>query len=435
MKQKFKLFLGEINSFLRLFLPSGSKEKMLFWGLLIFYLSYSLFIVFNTSITDNPNIETDLYFSFDNSLILKYGRTQVSGHPLMMIFYYPLVVLGNIIALVAGFKAKTVLFVTVSASMISMSCVYIYRYLVEIIEIKKRFHALLITFIYAFFSTNLILAFTSESFTLSAFFLSFSVYYYSYYIKNNTIPSFTSTAILSCLCLGGVTITNFAKGIVPVLFFKDTKLNIIKRILLLGLAFFAILLLLHISLSVFVSKDYFGSILNHKDSFTSGSLTGYEYLQRVFTHFFGAPLLFSEIISYEYLNADTGYYRNMIVESEYIHWLQYAFVWLIILLLALSVATNYKNRLFILVCFLFGVDLGIHCVFRFGLFMPFLYGGNWVYCIPLLLGWLYKSLKSDLHTNLFVGLLSCMLIGLIVNNLFAMVDFVSLAMNIYPAIH
>ena len=119
--------------------------------------------------------ETDIYFSYDNPLILKLGRTQISGHPLLMLFYYPFVLIGNGLAYLVTFKAKTLLFVLLSSSMISMSSVYIFRYLREIIEIKRSV-AYLITLFFAFFSTNLLLSFTPESFTLSAIFLAFIMY-------------------------------------------------------------------------------------------------------------------------------------------------------------------------------------------------------------------------------------------------------------------
>ncbi|MDR0823662.1 MAG: DUF6080 domain-containing protein, partial [Prevotella sp.] len=128
---------SDLNCFFKAFLPHRKDEKILFFGLLCFYLIYSLIIVFNTSLIDNVSVETDLYFSYDNPLILKYGRTQISGHPLLIFFYYPFVLIGNGLVWLTAFKVKTLFFVLLSSSMISLSCVYIYRYFREIIEVKK----------------------------------------------------------------------------------------------------------------------------------------------------------------------------------------------------------------------------------------------------------------------------------------------------------
>ncbi|MDR3057891.1 MAG: hypothetical protein LBU84_07105, partial [Prevotella sp.] len=86
---------SDIRYFLKAFLPDKKDEKYLFWGLLLFYLSYSVFVTFTTSIVDNISVGTDLYFSYDNPLILEHGRTQISGHPLLIFFYYPFVLIGN----------------------------------------------------------------------------------------------------------------------------------------------------------------------------------------------------------------------------------------------------------------------------------------------------------------------------------------------------
>ncbi|MFV0330861.1 MAG: DUF6080 domain-containing protein, partial [Dysgonomonas sp.] len=236
---------SDIRYFLKAFLPDKKDEKYLFWGLLLFYLSYSVFVTFTTSIVDNISVGTDLYFSYDNPLILEHGRTQISGHPLLIFFYYPFVLIGNGLVLLTTAKVKTLFFIMLSSAMISLSCVYIFRYIRQIIELK-RFTAFMFTLFFAFFSTNLILAFTPESFTLSALFLSFNVYYNSSFIKRGISPPFISNVILADFFLGGVTLTNMAKGVIPVLFFKEKKASILKKIIILGAVFFIILLALQI---------------------------------------------------------------------------------------------------------------------------------------------------------------------------------------------
>lgn len=422
--------IKELISFFKLFLPKGKTETTLLITLSIIYLSYSIILIFQTSIIDHPTIETDLYFSFDNPLILKYGRTQISGHPLIMLFYYPLVLIGNGLAMLIGLKAKTVFFVLLCSFFISMSSVYIYRYLNKIVEIESRI-SLFITLFFSFFSTNLILSFTPESFTLSIFFLSFNVYYFSAYIKKEIFPPLIPSIILSSVMLGGVTITNFAKGVIPILFARSSITSIIKRGIVLGVSFIAILCVIHLASYYILDKDFLGSILAHREYYTSGTLSPGLFFDRVFCHFWGAPIFFSELASNAFYNPAYDHWGKMISEEGYDKWWQYLFTFSLLIMIIVSVIKNYKNRLMWMVVFLLAVDITIHVVFRFGIITPFIYGSHWIYCIPLLLGWLYKSLTPK-YANIFLISLGCMFLGLIINNGAQLSNFIEIAIELFP---
>lgn len=418
--------ISDLRDLLKALLPQKKDERFLFLILLLIYLSYSICIALSTSIIDSLSYETDIYFSYDNPLILKLGRTQISGHPLLMLFYYPFVLIGNGLTYLITFKAKTLLFVLLSSTMISMSCVYIFRYLREIIEVK-RLVAYLMTFFFAFFSTNLLLCFTPESFTLSAMFLAFNVYYNSSYINKDKSPPFLSNIILADFILGGITLTNVAKGVVPVLFFKEKKINILKKVVLLGIIFLAILCLVQVISIVFLSKNFLESIFMHRESFTNSALGGSSFFQMVFSHFFGSTIFFPPMMNYTAYNSTMQY----IIEGNYSYWWQYAFVALILVAILASLLKNYRNPFVQMIFFLFLIDIIIHCLMKFGINQPFIYGAHWVYCIPLLLGWLYSKLKEK-QAKVFVVFLICMFIGLIINNLYHLTDFINMAQSLYP---
>lgn len=433
-KGKVQEFCSDIKSFLRFFLPKGQIETILFLGLFIFYFCIALYIAFTTSIIDNPVVETDLYFSFDNPLILKYGRSQINGHPLMVIFFYPFVIIGNLIAAVLGLKAKTILFLLLSSTAISLSCVYIYRYVREIVELGRNI-SLFFSLFFACFSTNLVLGFTPESFSLSAFFLSFSVYYYAHFMKKRQLPSFTSTAILSCFCLGGVTITNFSKGVIPVLFFRVKKIDIVKRAFLLGVVFFAILLSIHLFLYFTDGRNYFQLILFHKDEFINYKLDvgSSQYWMRVFSKFWGAPIFFPEIVNNTFMVRSVYRVVKSVDVVDYAFWWQCAYVGLLTGMIIISFIKNYANRFVQVLFLLLLVDIVIHCVFQFGLSWPFLYGGHWVYCIPLILAWLYKNLEKRWANVLFI-IGGGMFVILLLNNLVRLYEFTEIAKEMYPLI-
>jgi hypothetical protein len=276
---------------------------------------------------------------------------------------------------------------------------------------------------YAFTSTCLILSFTPESFTVSVFLLTFTVYYYSYALKNDVRVKLASNLSLALL-LGGTTITNFAKGIVPV-FFTEKKLRsfIWKTLIISGV--FAIVLLRNVMRESDAITSSQSSI-EHYQSFNDVPSHFQEYI----CHFFGAPVFFPEVVADNTLNSFDAYPENAINTTFYAHWWQYAFEGILYLLIVCSVFVNRKNRPVQMLLLLFGVDIFIHIIARFGLTDSFIYGGHWVYCLPLLLGWLfdYASDKKTLKTSL-VALTSVLLAGLIVNNMLRLADFFQLALK------
>lgn len=430
IKGKFRVALNDFKSFLGLFKPEQGTEIVLFLSILFFYLTYSIYIAINSSILDNSIVETDLYFSYDTPLILKYGRTQLNGHPLLFFFYYPFVIIGNGLAYILGYKAKTLFFVVVSSILTSMSCIYIYRYINKIIELN-RVKSILFALFFAFFSTNLILCFTPESFNLSAFFLSFSVYYYSYYIKINKTPSFIPTILLTDICLGGVTITNVVKGIIPVIFLNEKKTKIFKRIFILTSVFILILLIIQLFMYFTENRNYLNSIVAHQQTFTSITYDTYPTWKQIFHKFFGTPIFFSEIINNTFFsNSAQRIIRSIdVIFYEFI-W-QKVFIYTLVFLLIFSLIKNFKNKYVQMLFLLLFTDIVIHCVLRFGLDWPFMYGAHWVYCIPLLLAWLYKSLEIKLSKVCF-AFLSVTLIILFANNLIRLFTFIEIAKEMFP---
>lgn len=424
-------FILDIKDIFRTALPKGRTEITVFLGLLLFYLSYSLVIVFNSYAIDHKVFDTDLYFSFDNPIVLRYGRTNISGHPLMFAFCYPLVLIGDFLAYLIDYKAKTLMFVLISASSISMSCVYIFRYLKEIVELRSKI-SLLITLFYAFFFMNLILAFTPESFTFSAMMLSFTVYYYSAYIKRGESPSLFSSVLLADVFLGGMTITNMAKGVIPMLFLKEKFWTIVKRIFVVGLVFISIIFAVHFASLYFLDKNLFISILVHQNAWT----TDPDFLSNmwifVYNKFYSIPVFFSDYQLNGRLDKETGKEQFFLGVKLYQSLWQYIVGILTLFFVIVGILRNYKNRFALMVVLLLSFDIFLHLILRFGLFDPFIYGAHWLYCVPLLIGWMYKSFKNVYVSKLLFCVICCMFVALVVNNMSHIYNFTTLAAELFP---
>lgn len=400
--------------------PQSRKELSILLGSMFFYLSYSMIIIFETSAIDSKYCLVDVYFSFDNPTIYHYGYDNVIGHPLLKFFTLPTIHLGNLLATLFGsYKAKTLFLALICNFFISMSVVYVVRYLNRVVELKKSYTIILLLF-FLCSSTNLILSFTPESFTISAFLLSYMVCYYSCQMKQGKLTSLPVYIVLNILT-GGITITNFAKSLLPILF---TEKSFKKMILWSSIAccVFAVIAYLCFWNIDFVHDLQFR--LYHFKNKGDGV-----FGQTIF--FLGSSILFSGMyVNKGFIGKDKSY-AELIEFISYQYVWQYLFVGVLCLLLLLALYKNYKNKYVHYVFLLFFVDVFIHLIYRYGIHEAFIYGGHWIYCVPLLLGWLYKSLKTKYSNGLFITT-CCILAVLAVNNGIRLWEFISLAKQYYP---
>ena len=72
----------------------------------------------------------------------------------------------------------------------------------------------------------------------------------------------------------------------------------------------------------------------------------------------------------------------------------------------------------------FLVDIVIHAVLKFGLHTSYIYGGHFIFVIPLMIGWLFFSYKDSPKTlsSLYV-IISISFFYLAITNVFRMVEF------------
>ena len=97
---------------------------------------------------------------------------------------------------------------------IRFSVLQVYKYTRNIIKIPVYLSVLIVVF-YSFFSTNILLSFTPETYTYTLFILVLFNYYSAIKIKkNNKIAG--SALVLAAISVGGLTVTNIVKVFIPV---------------------------------------------------------------------------------------------------------------------------------------------------------------------------------------------------------------------------
>jgi len=410
--------IKQLGSMLSLILPKGKGELFLLLGLILFYSSYTWIIIFYSDIIDG-DYWGDIYFSFDSQCQF-HGTIYVKKkHPLIEEFMAPLMYLGNALKVIAP-KLKTILFVLFCELCISFSVLFIFKYLKNVTKIKG-FILYVITLFYALFSTNLILSFTTESYTMTIFWLAFLVYFYSLYIKEQkkieVLPH-----IFSVFILWGITSVNAVRGLIMITFAEKKLLSLVKRFVIPAGILGTIMLVVLYFYNDFLSDYSFIAAV-----FGPAPFTVKEVIYQNIDLFFGTPIFFSNV----FLGVSLSY-TDMIQVDFYHHWWQYAFIGVLFVMILLSIVRNWRNELVWLLVALVGIDIMMHAVLGFGRAEATIYGGHWVYVVPLFLGWLYTSL-NDRYKKICAIILSCLLIAILCNNLYQLSNFIEIAVNRFPA--
>lgn len=398
------------------------KNNILFVAIFfLFYGAFALFFTLKTNITDHPVIITDICFSFDTPILSKNNFIANDSHPLLGLMLKPLFFIASQLVSVFGtIKAKSVFLALMSSLAIAISLLNVFRYLIDVIELKYLTSCIIIAF-YSLFSTNFILAFSFESYPYSILFLTFAIYYYSRSIKKNEpTPLFINIAL--SVILGGITITNYIKGVIPVLFESGPFAQRIKKLAVMFGVFLCICLWMEYSHNIFFQAKL------RVSAFSPWDLSVERVARYTFDWFWGAPVFLSQISKSFLSEGGIG------ITCEFYHyWWQYLFVGVLAVVCVYGWLANYREKLVYIPVLFFAVDIFIHVVCRFGINESFIYGGHWVFIIPILMGWGYKSFFSRRkHEYWGVVILLVLLLSILLNNSIQMINFGRLAVELFP---
>ncbi len=412
--------LNKILSFLKIIFPSTKTEILIFLFFVILYGANAWFIAENFRIVYDDRIPWDAYFSFDNRAIIQTGGG-FERHPLSNYFFnnvrdFALWLSGN--RYNAVFRLVLALFSTLT---VALANVQIFKYLNNIIGIPLKISFVILAF-YGLFVTNILLSFTPETYTYTLLVLSVFNYYSAIKIRSEKPISFGAT-VLGSVVVGGLTITNIVKVYIPFLFEKDIfrswkkmGLAILKIIVSAGV--FMLLFLLRLD---FNFQNFFNKTGEQYDKFSQPKVT--PLWDMISSWFFGGNILFPGFVIRDYHNKQGFFYKALFMDV-YTSAASYIFVGLVLGLIIWSIVNNYKNKLIWILVISFSVDILIHCVLKFGLHTSYIYGGHFVFVYPLLIGWLFYSLKDKQNlVSLVYGLLLILTVYLGFNNIFRLEEF------------
>lgn len=413
-------FKQKIRDFFTIVFPSTKTELLLFF---IFFVAYGILgshIALNYRIIYDERIPWDAYFSFDNRSIINTGGG-FERHPLSNYFFDQIRCLALLISenkRNSDFRITLALFSNLA---VSLSLIQIFKYLQNIIRLPNT-ASFLILFFFSFFSTNITLSFTPETYTYTLFLLSLYHYYAALKIrKGEKIPATALT--FAGISVGGLTITNIVKVYIPILFehkiFWNWKKigNAILRVFISTACF----MLLYLYRLDFDYHRIFSKTGEQYEKFSKPKAT--PLWDMVYSWFFGGNLLFSNFIIRDYHN-QAGFKYKALFMDVYSSVAPYIFISLLLILVFWSYVKNFKNSLVQILMLSFFVDIIIHCVLKFGLHTSYIYGGHFVFVYPLMLGWLFYSYKNSPKILTFLmALLSILFVYLVTNNLYRLEEF------------
>lgn len=418
---------NKLTDVLRTIFPSTKFEFVL---LAIFLIGYGILgstIALNYRIIFDDRIPWDAYFSYDNRAIVMTGGGY-ERHPLANYYFEWLREFAYLFS--DGKKNDTFRLVLAWCSnlAISLSLIQLYKYLKNIIKLPQKI-SLLILGLFAFFSTNILLSFTPETYTYTLLFLVLFNYYAALQLQKEKKISAPSL-VFAGLAVGGLTITNIVKVYLPVLFekglFRNSKkfANGLFRVIL-SVGVFLLLFLYRVDFKLLSFLNKSGEQL---EKFSKPKVI--PVWDMIVSWFWGGNMLFSGFELRDYHNKKGFEYKALFMEV-YDVWSAYIFVAIIAILIFWSYIVNFRNKLVQIIMLSFLVDVIIHCVLKFGLHTSYIYGGHYIFVVPLLIGWLFYAYRDSpkILTGLYFTVGLCF-VYLATNNIFRMSEFFTF-LNLY----
>jgi len=408
------------TDFLKTVFPATPFELLLFVIFLSAYGTLGTYIALHYRIVFDDRIPWDAYFSFDNRAIVMTGGG-FERHPLANYFFDWI----RELALVFSDGKKNDIFRLVLAwcsnIAVSLSLIQIYKYLKNIIRLPKYISLLILTF-FALFATTILLSFTPETYTYTLFFLVLFNYYAALKLrKEEKIPAAALT--LATISVGGLTVTNAVKVFIPLFFekgiYKSWKKwgNAVLRIII-SVGVFVLLFLYRLD---FNYMQFLNKSGEQYEKFSKPKVT--PLWDMIYSWFFGGNMLFSSFIIRDY-HSKEGFQYKALSMDVYTSLIPYLFVAVVLILVLWSYFKNFKNKLVQVLMISFLVDIIIHCILKFGLHTSYIYGGHFIFVIPLMLGWLFYGYRDS--PRIMAALLctvSLLLFYLGMNNLWRMEEF------------
>lgn len=376
----------------RMLFPPTPIESGIFLFFFLLYGCIGYRMLFHTGLIDVPNGGAGSYLGYDNLFHLyTHGGAFDISHPFFNLFHLSKSLLIFLLTPLSKEKTSGIICLILMNLLITGGLILIYRYLKQIVQISSK-RALLLTEFTGCFFTTIVLSFTTESYPFSFFLLVFSLFLLSKeykltgYVKGRTI------LFLSFLC-GGITITNAAKPAMALFLNSVPFWHKIRTGIKIMLPF---IICVAITMGFYTIKAKLFNPESPSPIETTGQLGQYfihdeTFSKQVLVDFWGNTIISTP------LTRQTVGKEIVLRPSEYQYGWNNAVIMFLLFLVAVSILLNLKNKYVQLILMFLCIDFVIHFVIRYGMNEAILFGGHWMFTVPLLLGWLYTRLPIRMY--------------------------------------
>lgn len=395
-----------------LLFPPGRAEMVLLLVLFLLYAWLGAHVLLHTRLLDATSPAIGTYLGYDNLAHLRMqGGTFDISHPffplahlLKTLFLLPFSALGHGQAGLFGLLLGTSLLTAGSVTLV-------FRYLRRIAGLPTG-RALLPALCCAAFFTTAVLSFTPETYPFSLAALTFALLFLSEEWKKLGHVRGRSVFLLTFLC-GGITLTNAAKPLLALLLNRmPDRRAALRSLLKTALPFAACVVLLFAAYTAkikLLAPEEPSPVENTLGLKAYFDFDNARFPKLVGTDFWGNTLLATP------LEPQTVGRETVLRPTSYESPWQTALVGLIFALCAASAWQNRRNKYVQMLLLFLSVDFFAHIVLRYGIEEAVIFGGHWLFAVPVLLGWAYRGLPRRLRSVLD-GFLLLALAALLLHN-------------------
>ena len=358
------------------------------WALLSVLALY----IYSTGVLTPHDNAIGAYLGYDNyfRFTTRGGAWDVS-HPLITPLY---LINRALLVPLLGERGALVVMLLGSALLMAIAVAGCCGYLRRVVQLGMGRSLLLSGLLLSSF-TVMTLSFTVESYPLSMALLVLSLLCLSGQLKQEKRLSGWHATLWSLL-LGGVTLTNFAKPLSLLLLSKEESLwQRVRKVLLPTL----LLLALVVAVGWFYQQRRAGA---EESMFTAQVNDLLRFQTRsadIVPDFFGHPLLISNLEMREL------YGETVLRPTPYACWAMKLFPWGVVLLLLAMIGVGRRYPLAWAIPLYLAVDVAVHLVGGYGLDEAIIFGGHWVFLVPMALGWLYRVVPRQAYRYMDLALL------------------------------
>lgn len=407
-----------VNFLIQIIIPRQKKERIVFLFFFLVFVLMSIVAYYDNNFAvsrTNEIIGYDIgvWFHILSRKLALLPYFMAERHPYATMLLSPIIIIGSVLKDLSGDLGLHIIFIMlVFSAIMSLSLTVLYKYCVNLLKLSAL-RSFILTLLCSLFSQILLLSILPESYPISMLLLLLMVYMTTENILMKKKIPFGANVITQFI-LTGITITNFLKYVVAQFFQTGTIKKHLRLVFFSGIVCL-ITIILSIAITQLIAVNFMGEYWSEFNSFG--------FITRDNINLFQDPLcesiFFHDYSTFYFVEigriGETMIYND--IYPEYISLLFYS-------LIVLSVILNIRKKSVLLLLSFILVDVLIHVIFGFGYQEMHIYSLHWLFIFPLLIGWLYKTLKYEKVKMLLDVLLLTTIIGLGIHNIPRIYDFI-----------